>query len=43
MAPAPGTSPEWEKLWFNQKKEFIVVHFDPDGKVTKKGFSLPWE
>src|SRR5262249_53318271 len=54
LAPAPGTDPEWEKMWVGQKKRqfpffwietespqaVILVHFDVNGKVSKKGFSL---
>ena len=44
LAPAPGTSPEWEKMWIAPKEQsFILVHFDAKGKVINKGFSLAWE
>jgi hypothetical protein len=44
LAPAPGTSPEWEKMWIGPKKQsFILVHFDASGKVINKAFSLGWE
>jgi len=53
LPPAPGTNPEWEKMWVGQKRKaflwiaadpsspaFILVHFDVNGKVCNKGFSL---
>jgi outer membrane protein assembly factor BamE (lipoprotein component of BamABCDE complex) len=44
LAPAPGTSPEWEKMWIGEKEAVIIVHFDANGKVSNKAFStLAWE
>ncbi len=38
LAPAPGTIPEWEKIWIGKDKAAIIVHFDTDGKVCNKQF-----
>jgi hypothetical protein len=39
LPPAPGTSPEWEKMWLGKDKSVIIVHFDSDGKVCNKTFA----
>jgi hypothetical protein len=41
---APGTDPDWEKMWFGAEKMVIILHFDDQGKVCNKGFlSMDWE
>jgi hypothetical protein len=36
MTPAPGSSPEWEKMWLG-KEWMILVQFDSDHRVCQVG------
>jgi hypothetical protein len=40
LKPAPGTKPEWEKIWKGPHGT-IFIHFDAQGKVCNKAFQPP--
>ncbi len=44
LAPAPGTEPEWEKLWIGNNGTVMIVQFNAEGKVCNKALSsMAWE
>jgi hypothetical protein len=42
LASRPGEHPEWEKIWESDNGS-IIVHFDAQGRVSNRAYSVPWK